>query len=175
MAFSMKFSPTQPPDGFAYEDGDLPTEAESVPTRVLMVCALISQVNDSSFEFQGFGEGNWHMTVGYEMSALLEELREALAPVNNGREGEIDVYPPGFNFTLHFIPQGSEIVIRCQYYSPPGQATDGRPQPPDEVMPIRQFYDMISDLLKAVSVQVRWLEPQLLEMDPFKGWSEGKP
>jgi hypothetical protein len=161
MSFSVSFQPPRPSEPAA----PAPEEAgASYETFVIEACGALAEVGDGSFHLGGFGDENWPVDVAYDMSAFVEQLPELLAGVREGREVEIDLYPPGIERTLMFRPAGSEVTIHCH------SRTDWVPDPEVETIGQAELITMLSKLAEDFATALNAMNPRLAQVEPFAHW-----
>ncbi|MGO4759013.1 hypothetical protein AB4212_62140, partial [Streptomyces sp. 2MCAF27] len=68
-------------------------ELESIEDYQYLVVEGCDQLNETDCRFQigGFGSVDWGFDVGYDMSALVEELPELIAGLGAGRMVSVDL------------------------------------------------------------------------------------
>jgi hypothetical protein len=164
---AFRFSLSVPSRESLPESRDEPPGPDSEECVLIMeACRRLSET-DARFHFSGFGREEWYMTVGYEMSAFLEEFPEAMRSLLAEGAFEIDLYPQGAECLLSFAPVLPDVRIECT------SRTSWEPNPSTEVMKYEALVDMMKVLAGDFVEAIRLVDARFLEFDLFRKWSAG--
>jgi hypothetical protein len=141
--------------------------ADDFPSLVMEACEVLRET-DCRFRMGGFGQDDWNLDVGYDMSSVIEQLPEVLSALHSGVDAELDLYTPGVERTIRFIVDGSFINAMCQ-----SQTSWVPPRPVErlernEVMAI--FEKLAIDFARAVAIAY----PDMASIKPLDRWQRGE-
>jgi hypothetical protein len=134
---------------------------------VMRACGVLAET-DASFHIGGFGRDDWGFSVGYDMSAFMEELPYLVDGVRSGDETEVDLYPQGVERTLTFSPVGGEVRVRCE------SRTSWVPRPDVEVGSAAELLTMCDRLATDFATALAAVAPSIARLAPFDGWQRGE-
>lgn len=132
----------------------------------MQACLHLGESN-CEFHVGGFGEDNWHLDVGYDLSTVLEQLPDLLASLRGGIEGECDLYAQGIERTLRFVPEPDRVVIQCL------SRTSWSPEPDTEIVALDCLEAMLVKLATDFSLSLEFVNPAMASMSPFCDWRSG--
>ncbi|WP_157357454.1 hypothetical protein [Amycolatopsis nigrescens] len=135
-------------------------------TLAIYACSLLAET-DGEFKFGGFGKGDWHLDIGYDMSAIIEQLPDLLNFLHAREAGELDLYPPGVECTLKFLPHGDMVVIECH------SRTSWIPEPPVEQASYAEVELIFETLAVDFAVSLDLVQPNVSNLSPFCEWRDG--
>jgi hypothetical protein len=153
-----------PPTGIAPSALDVVEGmAHDFETLVMEACEQLAQT-DSSFCIGGFGTKDWHFDVGYDFSAMLEQLPVLLECIRSGVRGEIDFYSQGVERTLTFLPSGKLVQVECL------SRTSWTPVPNVEFCVRGDLEAMIIRVMMQFQESLRIIKSPLADVEPFSSW-----
>lgn len=132
-------------------------------TLAMYGCHLLSQT-DCTFHMSGFGDDNWPLDVGYDMSTVIESLPEVLGFVRSHTSGELNMYSQGVERTLKFSSENDRAAIRC--YS----RTSWVPDPVVELMEYPELHAMFERLAMDFAASLNLIRPDVAGVQPFSTW-----
>lgn len=167
MSFSVSFKPAMQfgaaaPAVASLESGD------DYETLVMEACGALSDAGGSRFHIGGFGNDDWPLDVGYDLSAFMEQFPLLMASVRERREVEVDLYSQGIERTLTFRPSEDLVVIHCE------SRTSWVPNPKCESVAQSDLVAMLSKLAKDFAQGLKVIKFNGSEAAPFDRWLEGE-
>lgn len=112
----------------------------------------------------GFGQSIWPVDVSYDLSAVMEQLPDAVDMLRQGGHAEIDFYGQGIERLIEFSPQGTQIAVRCT------SRLDRMPGP-DVEFALRDDVDrLLGGLAHSFKVALVRTSPGMAALEPFSGW-----
>jgi len=142
-------------------------ESGDFQSLIVVACGFLAET-DCRFRAAGFGDENWSLDVSYDLSALIEQLPDALNALRADRVCEIDFYGQGIERTLYFAVDGPWVDVECR------SGTSWIPVPPvirhDKRMLVELLERLAKDFADAVAIGV----PELADEDIFVRWREGR-
>jgi hypothetical protein len=168
---SFRFSFTGPSAAAAERVRAVPLEPledpEDYEYLIMRACGVLDGT-DAAFHIGGFGTDDWAFSVGYDMSAFMEEFPYLVDALRLGEETEIDLYPQGVERSLTFSPAGDQVAVRCV------SRTSWTPRPDVEVCAADELLTMCTDLARAFSTALATVSPLLAQLAPFDRWQRGE-
>ncbi|TGB00992.1 hypothetical protein [Streptomyces sp. MZ04] len=137
--------------------------SEDYDSLVMDCCGLLSQT-DSRFHVNGFGQSDWPVDVAYDLSAVMEQLPEAVAALRKGENTEIDFYGQGIERLIEFSPQGTQVAVRCT------SRLDWTPRPDVEFALRDDVERLLSGLAHSFKVALDRTSPEMAALEPFSSW-----
>lgn len=130
--------------------------------QVIVACEYL-ELCGYSFVVHGFGRSAWPVTVGYDLSSVLEDMPGQLRAVESGRPARIDMYAPGTEIAIDVLPSGDDVVLRCT-------TALWTPDPDTIVMARADFVRTVRRVLADFSAALRDVGSPLAGVEPFLGW-----
>lgn len=137
-------------------------------TLVMQACSALSDAGGSRFHIGGFGNDEWPLDVGYDLSAFMEQFPSLLASVRERREVEVDLYSQGIERTLTFRPNEDVVMIHCE------SRTNWVPSPECESIAQSELVAMLLKLAEDFARGLKTIKFDLSEAAPFDRWLEGE-
>lgn len=152
---------TQSWEGFVSESVDWEDDYAS---QVILACDYL-ELRGYTFAVHGFGREVWPVTVGYDLSTVLEDMPSQLSALENDQPVKIDMYAPGTEVEIDAVPSGDDVVLKCT-------AALWEPEPDTIVVSRVDFARMIQQMLADFSAALRVVDSSLADIEPFLGWGQ---
>ena len=165
MSVLLNFSLTLPsgPHRVGQSEGE---DIDDFQSLVVVACGILAET-DCRFHAAGFGDGDWPVDVSYDLSALMEQLPDALNALRTGRACEIDFYGQGIERILYFTIDVPLVNVECR------SGTSWTPVPAvvrhDKEMLVELLERMAKDFADAVAIGA----PEFADVDIFVRWRQG--
>ncbi|WP_399922972.1 hypothetical protein [Streptomyces kanamyceticus] len=167
MSFSVSFNPAVQSGAAAPVSASL-EPGDDYETLVMEACSALSDAGGSRFHIGGFGNDEWPLDVGYDLSAFMEQFPSLMASVRERREVEVDLYSQGIERTLTFRPSEDLVMIHCE------SRTNWVPNPEFESISQNELVAMLSKLAEDFARGLKAIKFDLSEAAPFDRWLEGE-
>ncbi|MER7443750.1 hypothetical protein [Micromonospora avicenniae] len=135
---------------------------------LVMECCLLLSETDARFRVGGFGQGDWHLDVAYDLSVAIEQLPPLLTAVRAGVEAELDFYSQGIERGLDFSRSGQDVIIKCHSRTP------WVPNPATEVVSFRVLDAMLVRLAHDFAASLESMNHAFSSVPPFRDWLVGR-
>jgi hypothetical protein len=142
-------------------------DLEDYEYLVMRGCGALAET-DAAFRIGGFGKDDWAFTVGYDMSAFMEELPYLIDALRSGNATEIDLYPQGVERTLTFSPADGLVRVTCE------SRTSWVPRPDVEVCVADDLLSMCVRLARDFATALDSAVPPIAQLAPFDRWRRGE-
>lgn len=167
MSFSVSFNPAvqsraAAPGLASLEPGD------DYETLVMEACTALFDAGGSRFHIGGFGNDEWPLDIGYDLSAFMEQFPSLIAGVRERREVEVDIYSQGIERTLTFRPSEDLVMIHCE------SRTNWVPNPEFESIAQSELVAMLSKLAQNFARVLKAINSELSGVAPFSCWLVGE-
>ncbi|MFG2371399.1 hypothetical protein ACGFY9_07970 [Streptomyces sp. NPDC048504] len=136
---------------------------EDYESLAMDTCQLLAET-DCRFHVAGFGQDPWPVDISYDLSAVVEQLPEALASVGDGKPAQIDFYGQGVERLVTFTPHEGQVVIACT------TETDWTPEPSTETVSPEEAEAMLAALAHDFRRALDRACPDIAAVQPFAGW-----
>lgn len=138
---------------------------DDIDTLIQEICNFFEEKDIVNFRLSGFGQDNWPVDVGVDLSSILEQIPEVIHSIDGGYYPfQLDFYEQGIQRRLEFEKDDNFIKITC--YS----GTSWIPNPRSVSLTEK---DILSQFLKVkqsfVQAAVK-IYPQLSESSLFNAW-----
>lgn len=141
-------------------------DPEDYPSLVMEACESLAEAG-CRFRMGGFGQDDWGLDVGYDLSSVVEQLPDLLAALRAGTKAELDMYTQGVERSLVFDPRGNIVVIRCF------SQTSWVPSPDEVVQERFEIVAMLEKLAQAFGEAIAIADPAIGRLRPFDLWRKG--
>lgn len=159
----------QPPEELAATQSWEEFVSESVDwednyaSQVILACDYL-ELCGYTFAVHGFGREVWPVTVGYDLSTILEDMPSQLSALENDQPVKIDMYAPGTEVEIDAVPSGDDVVLKCT-------TAMWEPEPDTIVASRVDFARTIQEMLADFSAALGNVDSSLADVEPFLGWS----
>ena len=133
-------------------------------SQVILGCDYL-ELCGYALAIHGFGRAAWPVTVGYDLSTILEDMPSHLSSMERGEPVKIDMYAPGTEVEIDAAPTGENVVLKCT-------AALWDPEPETIAIPRLDFTRMIQHMLADFSAALRNVGSPLADVEPFLGWGK---
>ncbi|MCN0152508.1 hypothetical protein [Salinispora arenicola] len=144
----------------------LDLDPEDYPSLVMEACESLAEAG-CRFRIGGFWQDDWGLDVGYDLSAVIEQLPDLLAALRAGEKAELDMYAQGVERSLFFDPRGNVVVIRCF------SRTSWMPIPGEVEQERFEVVAMLENLAQAFGKAIAIADPTIGKLRPFDRWRKG--
>ncbi|MGC4857057.1 hypothetical protein ACLQ24_27715 [Micromonospora sp. DT4] len=144
----------------------LDLEPEDYPSLVMEACEALAEAG-CRFRMGGFGQDDWGLDVGYDLSAVVEQLPEVLTALRAGSTAELDIYAQGVERSLVFEPRQSIVIVRCF------SQTSWVPIPDQIEQERSEVVAMLEKLAHAFGEAISVADPGIGKWHPFDLWRRG--
>lgn len=131
-------------------------------SQVILACDYL-ELRGYTFAVHGFGRETWPVTVGYDLSTVLEDMPSQLSALKDDQPVKIDMYAPGTEVEIDATPRGDDVVLTCT-------AALWDPEPATLVVSRVDFARTIHQMLADFSTALRDVDSSLADIEPFLGW-----
>lgn len=138
-------------------------ELEDVRSLLVDVCRSVEH-SSGRFVVSGFGQENWPVDIGTDLSVFLEQIPDALGAIESGVETEIDFYEQGIERVITFTPCENTYHASC------ASRTNWQPDPEVEKIESAHLKQMLIDVRNEFLRMVRMVAPELCEHEWIKEW-----
>lgn len=135
-------------------------------SQVILACDYLESFG-YTFAVHGFGRAAWPVTVGYDLSTVLEDMPNQLTAVESGQAAKIDMYAPGTEVEVDVTPVDGDVVLKCT-------AALWEPVPDTIVLPLVDFTATVRQMLADFSDALRNVESSLADVEPFISWGQNR-
>lgn len=136
-------------------------------SQVILACDYL-ELCGYTFTVHGFGREAWPVTVGYDLSTVLEDMPSQLHALENDQPVKIDMYAPGTEVEIDAVPSGGDVVLKCT-------AALWTPEPDTIVVSRADFARTIQQMLADFSSALKNVDSSLADVEPFLGWRQERP
>jgi hypothetical protein len=142
-------------------------EFDDFQSLIVVTCGYLAET-DCIFRAAGFGDNDWPVDVSYDLSALMEQLPDALNALRADRACEIDFYGQGIERTLYFAVDGPWVNVECR------SGTTWTPTPAVVRHHKKVLVELLEGMAKGFADAVAIGVPELADVDIFVRWRQGR-
>lgn len=135
-------------------------------SQVIMGCEYL-ELHGYVFQMHGFGRGEWPVTVGYDLSTILESLPDALESLGRGDIAVLDMYAPGTDAKIQLHSDGGRVELICS-------SSHWTPDPDRILAPAEYVAGLVQMIVRKFAMGLSDSGSPLAQREPFSIWQNGR-